>query len=163
MRDGLRRVLIWEVIGAIFIIVGGSLIHFLYEWSNHSQIVAIFSPINESLWEHHKLGLWSVALFSLIEYWFIRDYINNFITAKVAGILSLQLLIVIGFYLYTSFIDRSILLLDILLYVIGAVICQVISYEVLTRKRVNRAIKYTAVLILILHLALSVFFTYFRV
>ena len=35
-------------------ILAGCALHFLYEWLP-SAITALFSPVNESLWEHVKL------------------------------------------------------------------------------------------------------------
>ena len=38
-------------------ILAGCALHFLYEWLP-SAITALFSPVNESLWEHVKLVFW---------------------------------------------------------------------------------------------------------
>lgn len=38
-------------------ILAGCVLHFLYEWQP-SAITALFSPVNESLWEHVKLVFW---------------------------------------------------------------------------------------------------------
>ena len=50
-----RRLNIFLIIGAVFTIITGTLLHFVYEWSGESLFVGIFSPINESVWEHLKL------------------------------------------------------------------------------------------------------------
>ena len=105
--------------------------HFLYEWSGSSVLVAWFCPVNESVWEHLKLGFWGVVFFSLIEYWFVRDKVNNFILAKAAGILSIQLFVLIVFYTYTSIVHTHIVVVDITSYIIGFVICQIIRYKIL--------------------------------
>ena len=46
-----RRLNIFLIIGAVFTIITGTLLHFVYEWSGESLFVGIFSPINESVWE----------------------------------------------------------------------------------------------------------------
>lgn len=46
-------------------VLAGCLLHFLYQWWPN-PITALFSPVNESLWEHLKLIFWpylSAALF----------------------------------------------------------------------------------------------------
>ncbi len=72
-----RKIKRWEIAGIFWIIIIGSLLHFTYEWSNKSLIVALFSPVNESVWEHLN---WVIgrSVFMLIEYWFIKDYTNSF-------------------------------------------------------------------------------------
>ncbi len=41
--------------------LGGSALHFLYDWLP-SPLTALFSPINESVWEHLKLLFWPMLL-----------------------------------------------------------------------------------------------------
>ena len=38
-----------------FCIIAGILLHFAFDWSNGSALVALFAPVNESIWEHEKL------------------------------------------------------------------------------------------------------------
>ena len=38
-----------------FCIIAGTLLHFAFDWSNGSALVALFAPVNESIWEHEKL------------------------------------------------------------------------------------------------------------
>ena len=40
--------------GVIAIVLISSLSHFLYGFSGNIKIVGIFTPINESIWEHLK-------------------------------------------------------------------------------------------------------------
>ncbi len=40
---------------AAFCIISGVLLHFAFDWSNGSALVALFAPVNESIWEHEKL------------------------------------------------------------------------------------------------------------
>lgn len=155
-----RRVLVWEMVGILFIIGAGSLLHFVYEWSHHSPIVGLFSPVNESVWEHLKMGFWSLFLFSVIEYWFIKRRADNFFVAKAAGILSLQLLIVIVFYTYTAFTGQEILVVDIASYVVGAVICQVIAYQILTARRLPAGLTLAGISLIVLHAVTLMVFTF---
>ena len=60
-----RRLNIFLIIGAVFTIITGTLLHFVYEWSGESLFVGIFSPINESVWEHLKLLFFPMSVFLL--------------------------------------------------------------------------------------------------
>ena len=125
-------VFMWESMAVLFMVIVGSLLHFAFEWSGRSRFVGIFSAVNESVWEHLKLGFWSLVFYSLIEYGFIQDRVNNFLVGKAIGLLALDLFIVAVFYSYTALIGRHIVAVDIGIYVTGCLICQVISYRFLT-------------------------------
>jgi glycerol uptake facilitator-like aquaporin len=51
-----KKVLIYEIVGTLFIIFLGSALHFTYELSGKLAIVGAFSAVNESVWEHLKLA-----------------------------------------------------------------------------------------------------------
>ena len=55
----MSKVLKWRsFVSAIIVISSGSLLHFTWEWSGHSTVVAVFAATNESTWEHLKLAFW---------------------------------------------------------------------------------------------------------
>jgi hypothetical protein len=153
-----KTILKWEMSGILFLIIFGSLLHFTYEWSNFNPIVGIFSPVNESVWEHLKMGFFASLVFSIIEYSFIGSKVHNFIPAKALGIVALELIIVVVFYLYTAVTGSSILFVDISLYVIGSIVCQIISYNMLIRDEFKPLIQYVNAGIL---LALGISFIVF--
>jgi hypothetical protein len=63
-----RSVLVYELVGTVFMIILGSILHFTFEWSGGNPVVGAFSAVNESVWEHLKLAFWPALLFMLIEY-----------------------------------------------------------------------------------------------
>ena len=150
----------WQSIGFAALIIFGFLLHYTYEWSHHSPIVGIFSAVNESVWEHLKLGFWALCLYSLFEYWFLKDTVNNYFLAKASGILALQLFIVVFFYSYTSILGKHILGLDIGSYVAASALCQFISYKILTSENHNAPANTIGIIILFLHALILVIFTY---
>jgi hypothetical protein len=81
-----RKLLAWELAGALFIIILGSMLHFTFKWSGNNQLVAIFSADNESVWEHLKLVFWPTLLWGLIEFLSLRGKANNFVFAKTAEV-----------------------------------------------------------------------------
>lgn len=156
-----KTILIWEIIGIFFLISVGSLLHFTYGWSNNNPIIGLFSPVNESVWEHLKLGFWSLMIFSLIEYFFIKNISNNFFTAKALGIFILQITIIVTFYTYTTFTGTEILIIDILSYILGSILCQIISYRQLIKNKINNKIKYLSVSFILIHGLLLFLFTFY--
>ncbi|MBU1119220.1 hypothetical protein KKH43_05040 [Patescibacteria group bacterium] len=151
----------FSIIGVFFLIIGGSLLHFTYNWSGFNPIVGLFSSVNESVWEHLKLGFGSLLFFSLFEYWFIKKEVKNYIIAKTAGLLALQLFIVGFFYIYTFFLGKEILLLDILSYIIGCILCQIIVYRLYIQKKLPAAVSILCVFLLIIHVTTLLLFTYY--
>ena len=77
-----RRLNIFLIIGAVFTIITGTLLHFVYEWSGESLFVGIFSPINESVWEHLKLLFFPMSVWILIGY-FIFGKNENYFKGKL--------------------------------------------------------------------------------
>ncbi len=118
----------WRFAGIIIIIILGFLLHYLYSWTGHSKIIGLVVPVNESVWEHLKLGYLSVVLISFVEYFQIRNRVNNYFFARIVGILAFELTILLIFYGYTIITGSNILLVDIFSYIMGAVVCQYITY-----------------------------------
>ena len=64
---------LWQAGGFAFATLGGTILHFLYEWTGDSVFVAPFSGVNESTWEHMKLLYFPLLLFALVQSRFFRD------------------------------------------------------------------------------------------
>ena len=58
---------LWQAAGFAFATLGGTILHFLYDWTGGSILVAPFSGVNESTWEHMKLLFFPMLLFSLVQ------------------------------------------------------------------------------------------------
>jgi len=129
-----RRILFFELVGIIFIIVFGSILHFTFEWSGRQAVVGVFSAVNESVWEHLKLGFWPAVVFALIEFKYLKKATNNFLFAKTIGIYLIPVVIMVIFYSYTAILGESILVIDILSFVIAVIVGQLVSYRLLTWK-----------------------------
>ncbi|NLL53255.1 MAG: hypothetical protein GX248_11210 [Peptococcaceae bacterium] len=156
-----KSILKWELSGIFFLVIVGFLLSFLYEWSNKSPLVGIIAPVNESVWEHLKLGFWSLIMFSVLEYWFIKNKTHNFFGAKGLGILILQGTVLIIYYTYTMFAAEPVLVIDILAYILGCILCQLIGYRILTKKSVFKTLNLIGLFLLFLHAILLIAFTFF--
>lgn len=110
----------WQLTGSIFTSIGGVLLHFLYGWSNQSALVAPFSAVNESIWEHMKLLFFPMFVFALAERLFIGDEYENFWCAKLAGFILGLALIPVLYYSYTGIFGVSLDWLNIIIFFLAA-------------------------------------------
>ena len=70
MKQNIKK---WQFVGFLFTVGVGTLLHFVYEWSGKMVLVAPFSNVNESTWEHMKLLFYPALLFAVIESFFFKD------------------------------------------------------------------------------------------
>lgn len=113
----------WLIFGleTIAVTIIGSILHFTYEWSHENKIVAIFSAVNESTWEHIKLALSGIFVCTLVDIWFLGDN-PNYWFARSLSFLVPVIVIPVLFYGYRSlsWVKKSILAVDITIFVIAA-------------------------------------------
>ncbi len=101
-----RSIGLWQLLGFSVTALGGTLLHFLYEWLDEAAWIAPLSGVNESTWEHMKLLFWPMFLFAIAESFFFRER-EDFWCVKLRGILSGLSLIPVLFYTYNGVIGRS--------------------------------------------------------
>lgn len=147
----------WHLLGFFWILIVGSLLHFTYKWSGKSEIVGFFSPVNESVWEHLKLGYFSLLFFTFIEYWFLRFKTSSYFFSKFLGIISMIAFILICHYGYELITKKSSTVVDIGCFIIGAMLCQIVSKNVMkTRIKIK-----TEIMGLVLFIAFGIVFFIF--
>lgn len=123
-----------QIIVTIISIILGTLLHFLYEWTGENIIIASFSAVNESVWEHLKLVFFPMLLAGIIEYFFVNKIANNYIEAKCIGIFSAICFVVVTFFTYTGIVGTNFFILDILIFIISIIIGEYIAYKLMKRK-----------------------------
>lgn len=119
-----RTVWLWELLGFATASLGGTLLHFLYDLTGGSVLVAPFSGVNESTFEHVKLLFWPMLIFAVIESFFFREY-EIFWCVKLRGTLIGLALIPILFYTYNGVIGKSPDFINILIFFISAAVAYV--------------------------------------
>jgi len=124
-----KKIFYWELGSTLFIIFVGAFLHFVYQLSSYSEIVAFFAPVNESVWEHLKLGFWPLFIFMIIEYFFLNKLVRNFFLAKFIGVLAMEFTIIIIFYSYTGLTKNNIFVIDISSFILGTIICGLICLK----------------------------------
>lgn len=149
----------FQIFSVIFTFIIGSLLHFTYQWSGDNPLVAIFSSINESVWEHLKLLYFPMLLTIFIGYHSIGSKIPNFFCSKTLGILASMAFMIIFFYTYTGILGKNIPAVDISSFFIAVIIGEFVSYKLmLTKFMCNNKI---ASIILFLLMICFIVFTYF--
>lgn len=157
-----NKLLLWEIGSFIFIGLVGAALHFTFEFSNfENMVVAFFSAVNESTWEHLKMVFWPGIWFALIEYTYVRDRVNNYLIAKAASLFIMPLVITVGWYLYTPFTQKSIYKVDLFLFYLAVLLGQVVSYKLLTRAPLSRKANNFAVGSLVVMLVVFSTFTFY--
>jgi len=154
------KILKLELLGAIFIIVLGSLLHFTFEWSGNFWLVGAFSVVNESVWEHLKLAVMPALLWMLIERKFLKERPENFFFAKTKGIYSMPLFIILIFYFYKAILGKNLLVLDILTFVIAVVLGQLLSFKLMFWKNLSKTYNRLAIISLVLLFLAFVIFSF---
>ena len=157
-----NKILTWEIGGFLFIGLIGAALHFTFEMSNYSSMeVAYFSAVNESTWEHLKMVFFPGLVFALIQYTYVRDVVNNYIVAKVAGLIVMPLVITIGWYIYAPILGRSYYPIDLFLFYLAVLLGQWVSYKLLTRPILDKKFtQYAIGIFLVLLVAFSTFTFY---
>lgn len=97
---------LWQFSGFAITSLAGTLLHFLYDWSNKNVITAIFSATDESTFQHMKLLFFPLLLFAIIQSLFFKE-LRNFWYVKLIGILIGLTLIPVLFYTYNGVIGKS--------------------------------------------------------
>ncbi|MGI6192910.1 MAG: DUF6512 family protein [Christensenellales bacterium] len=114
------------------VLLGGAL-HFLFEWTGKSVIAALFSPVNESVWEHLKILATPFLLLSAVEYGWYGKSMPNFFAAKALALWAGLIFIVAGYYTYTGILGKDFVAADIALSVAGAAAAWLYSYRLLKK------------------------------
>ena len=151
----------WELAGFIFVIVTGTLLHFVYHWTGQNRIAGLLSPVNESTWEHLKLLFMPALFYSIVEYFAIGNHFPNFIAAKVLGIVFGLLVIVAVFYTYTGIVGRHFLWADILTFVLGVAAAYAYSWRTVHQANAGMISQFAALLILLVLAACFLIFTFY--
>ena len=143
----------------IFILSIGS--HFIYELIPNN-IFSILFPVNESIWEHMKLLVTPVLIFSLLEYCIYRKKdinFNNFILSYsisiIIGIISYLVLYLPIHYIF----GHSPVYAIILLFVIFIFI-EIVSYYIMSYNKIKNSNIIGVTVIIIIYIIVG-YLTYY--
>ena len=139
--------------------LGGTLLHFLYDWLGEAVWIAPLSGINESTWEHMKLLFWPMFIFAIVQSFFFRDR-EDFWCVKLRGILLGILLIPVLFYTYNGAIGKSPDWLNIAIFFLSAAIAYIFETRLFNTERLRCKSPKPPLLLLCMIALLFVVFTF---
>ena len=119
-----RSIGLWQLMGFAVTSLGGTLLHFLYEWLGEAVWIAPFSGVNESTWEHMKLLFVPMFIFAAVQSVFFKDR-EDFWCIKLRGILLGLCLIPVIFYTYNGVIGKSPDWLNIAIFFVSAALAYI--------------------------------------
>ncbi len=123
---------LWQLMGFAVTSLGGTLLHFFYDWLGEARWVAPFSGVNESTWEHMKLLFWPMFIYAIVEGFFFKDN-GSFWWIKLYGISLGLILIPVLYYTYNGVVGKSPDWMNIAIFFISAAIAYI--FETLLYKR----------------------------
>lgn len=117
-------------LSAIVVVSAGSLLHFAWEWSGRSTLVAVFAATNESTWEHLKLAFWPALALAPIQR-MIYGSEPGWLPATAIRCVVPPFVIVALFYGYTAVVGTHHLAADLAIFA-GAIFAgEVLGHAVL--------------------------------
>lgn len=134
----------WQTLGFLFTCVFGTLLHFVFDWSGGSVLAALFSAVNESIWEHLKLLYFPMFFFALIEYRFAGKRYPQYWCVKLMGLLLGLILIPVIYYTYTGIFGVSLDWLNITIFFLAAGVSFLVEYRLLKHGYIYRITPQTA-------------------
>ena len=125
---------LWQLMGFAVTSLGGTILHFLYDWMREAKWIASFSGVNESTWEHMKLLFWPMFIYAILQSFFFRDY-KDFWCIKLRGILIGLILIPVIFYSYNGVFGKSPDWLNIAIFFISAAIAYICEARLFRKEK----------------------------
>lgn len=108
----------------LWLVICGSVVHGVYGLSGSNIVVGLFVPINESVWEHFKLGYAAMLLWHLLPSRIKPSGWKDDPFSSVIGLISINMVIIAVFFTIRSFANDfgTRLTIDIGSYVVGCLV-----------------------------------------
>lgn len=150
----------YTIKGIIFVLITGTISHFIYEWSGNNFILGFFFPVNESVWEHMKLCFFPMLLYSFYMNRQISQSYPCLTSGLFFGILLSIFLIPVIFYTYTGVLGKNYPVLDIGTFIISVLIAFYAVYRLALSCKLEPCKKALKILVLVTAVCFLVF-TYY--
>lgn len=125
----MNRLKHYSIAGAIFVLIAGTLSHFVYEWSGQNFILGFFFPIDESTWEHMKLIFFPMLSYSLFMNRQLKDDHPCVTSSLLFGTLFGTFLIPVIFYTYSGILGKTNPAFDIATFVLSVLLAFLVVYR----------------------------------
>lgn len=123
-----KRYTVINIIAALSAIGVGTLFHFLFELSGENAFVGLFTPVNESVWEHLKLLFFPFAISMAIEYFLYGKEAYNFFSSKAIGLSAGLISVVANYYFIVGAFGVNNMAVNIGIFISAMLTAYIISY-----------------------------------
>lgn len=139
------------ILSYIICVVIGTISHFLYDLTYNFFILKPFVSIDESIFEHLKLIFYPIIIVSFFEGLIVyQNPLKNISTRNISCLISIILLIIF-YYTYTSFTNKSIVFIDIISYYLFIFLAYYLSLKLeIFNNNIFKAISYIILFIAII-------------
>lgn len=141
-----------------------TLSHFAYDLSGGNQIVGLFNPINESVWEHLKFMFFPFLIWWIVVYKIKSNTcattLYTWIVAAAVSLVTAPLVVALLFYGYTGALGIESLSFDVLLTYIGYFIALLVGSHLL---KYGDFSKWSAILSVIVVVVIFILFIVFTI
>ena len=142
------------VLDIILVCIIGTVFHFAYEFSGRNILVALFSAVNESIWEHIKIACMSIYIVSFIKMAIKEKRDKNLWISLFFKIISIIIIIPIFFYSYRAILGIEILYLDLIILYISIIISEIVENYVkkclVISSKVEDIYKYVNIIVILI-------------
>lgn len=156
-----RAIIRWEFTGALFMVLVGSALHFVFGWTGGWRPVALIAAVNESIWEHLKLAFWPGLFWALLPQKDCGLHMRGRLAVKGATLALTAILIVVVFKSYTAILGRNLLLLDIGTFVLAVFAGQIVAAWLAIRELRGPGVRTLGLALLSIQLLAYGFFTFY--
>ena len=125
----MNRLQSYIIAGILFVLAAGTLSHFLYGWTGNNFIIGLFTPVNESVWEHMKLIFFPMLFYSIFASAKLKADYPYIASSLCFSILIGTLLIPVLFYAYTYILGKNFLVLDIIIFALSTALAFFTVYK----------------------------------
>lgn len=133
-----NRVKKYFIAGIVFTSIVGTLSHFFYQWSGDNPLIGLFSPVNESAWEHMKLLFFPMLVLSLFISARLKESLPSLPGALLLGNLLGTLSIPVLFYTYSGILGRTVTFIDIAIFFAAVLIAWGAAWKLKGSDRIYR-------------------------
>ena len=147
------------MVGTVFTSILGIMFHFVYEWSGNNFLVGLFTPVNESTWEHMKLLFFPMLGFALIGGKKVEEQYPCIYNYMFTGILVGLAMMPTLFYTYSGILGFHLAWLNIVVFIFSVLAAYIVVYK-LAENCVRRDSKVQQYVMYVLIAAFMVFTVY---
>lgn len=148
------------LIGIIFVLMIGTLSHFVYNLSGNNDFIGFFFPVNESTWEHMKLIYFPMALYALFVIPKLKNEYPCITSALLYSILIGTFTIPVIFYTYTGILGQNYPALDIATFAVSVLLAFYSAYKLTVSCKADTKKRFLLFFVLLLGICF-VIFTYY--